>query len=58
MAGGDRGETNIMILTCCPGCEANVKSSPHPLSKVAKMESSAANRGQVKGERGREERKG
>jgi len=50
-------ETDIIILTCCPGCKVNAKSSPHPVSKAANMESDAANRGQVKGERGREERK-
>jgi len=51
-------ETNFIILTWCPGCKVNVKSSPHPLSKAANMESDAANRGRVKGERGRKERKG
>jgi len=51
-----KAETNIIVLTCCPGCEANAKSSPHTLSKVANMESDAAYRGRVKGERGRKER--
>jgi len=31
-----KAETNIIVLTCCPGCEANAKSSPHTLSKVAR----------------------
>jgi len=48
-------ETDIIILTCCPGCKANAKSSPHPLSKAANVESDAANRGRVKGERGRKD---
>jgi len=51
-------ETNIIILTCCPGCKVNAKSSPHPLSRASNMESDAANRGRVKGERGQKERKG
>jgi len=50
-------ETNIIILTYCPGCKVNAKSSPHPLSKAANMESDAANRGRVKDERGRKKRK-
>jgi len=25
-------ETDIIILTCCPGCKVNAKTSPHPLS--------------------------
>jgi len=45
-------ETDI-ILTCCSGFKVNAKSSPHPLSKAANVESDAANRGRVKGERGR-----
>jgi len=51
-------ETDIIILTCCPGCKVNAKSSPHPLSRTANMESDAADRGRVKGERRRKERKG
>jgi len=48
-------ETDIIILTCCPSCKVNAKSSPHPLTKAANMESDAANRGRVKGERGRKD---
>jgi len=48
-------EADIIILTCCPGCKVNAKSSPHPLSKAANMESDAANGGRVKGERGRQD---
>jgi len=51
-------ETDIIILTCCPGCKVNAKSSPHPLLRAANMESDATDRGRVKGERGRKERKG
>jgi len=36
-------ETNIIILTCCPGCKVNSKTSPHPLSRADNMESDAAN---------------
>jgi len=38
-----------------PGCKVNAKSSPHPLSKADNVESDAANRGRVKGERGRKD---
>jgi len=48
-------ETDIIILTCCPGCKVNAKSSS--LSRTANMESDAADRGRVKGERGRKEMK-
>jgi len=48
-------ETSIIILTCCPGCKANAKSFPHPPSKAANVESVAANRGRVKGERERKD---
>jgi len=50
-------ETNIIILTCCPGCKVNAKSSPHPLSRAANMESDASNIGRVKGERRRKREK-
>jgi len=48
-------ETDIIILTCCPGCKVYAKSSPHPLTKAANVESDAANRGRVKGKRGRKD---
>jgi len=48
-------ERHIIILTCWSGFKVNAKSSPHPLTRAANTESEAADRGRVKGERGRKD---